>query len=88
MKFEFKMNNIRQEKGDLPFSRAEACKYIKLDERPVLYTHGIPYRGPSVYKKPISKEEAIKIINSATLMNIRSANDYINLNTYSELDMW
>ena len=88
MKFEFKMNNIRQEKGDLPFSRAEACKYIKLDERPVLYTHGISYRNPAIYKKPISKEEALKILKRANILDISTHDGYIYLHTYDESDMW
>lgn len=88
MKFEFKMSSIGSCKGDLPFNRDEACKYITLDERPVLYTHGISYRNPAIYKKPISKEEALKILKSANLLDISTHDGYIYLHAYYESDMW
>ena len=69
-------------------SSEDAKKHILETDKPLKYTHGIGYRRPATYKKPIDKEEAIRIIDKGDFLDITEYNDYIHLNTYSENDMW
>ena len=43
-------------------NREDAKKHILETDKPLKYTHGLGYRGPSTHNKPIAKEEAIRII--------------------------
>ena len=69
-------------------NREDAKKHILETDKPLKYTHGLGYRGPSIHNKPIDKEEAIRIIDKGDFLDITEYDDYIHLNTYSENDMW
>ena len=69
-------------------SRADAKDYILKTDKPLKYTHGLGYRGPTTHNKPIDKEEAIRIIDNGGFLDITEYDDYIHLNTYSDNDMW
>ena len=68
--------------------REDAKKHILETDKPLKYTHGLGYRGPSIHNKPITKEEAISIIDKGDFLDITEYDDYIHLNTYSDNDMW
>ena len=63
-------------------------KFIEKTEKEIKYTHGLEYRKPTVHNKPISKEEALRIVEDYVLLDAREMEDYLHLNTYSENDMW
>ena len=69
-------------------NREDAKKHILETDKLLKYTHGLGYRGPSTHNKPISKEEAIRIIDKGDFLDITEYEDYIHLNTYSDNDMW
>lgn len=69
-------------------NREDAKKYILETDKPLKYTHGLGYRGPSTRNKPIDKKEAIRIIDTGDFLDITEYDDYIHLNTYSDNDMW
>lgn len=56
--------------------------------KPCIYTSGLSYRNPATYRQPVTKEEAIKIIENEPLLHITEEENAIHLNAYSENDMW
>jgi hypothetical protein len=69
-------------------SRVDAKDYILKTDKPLKYTHGLGFRGPTTHNKPIDKEEAIRIIDKGDFLDITEYDNYIHLNTYSDNDMW
>lgn len=68
--------------------RIKAKEVINNTEKELKYTYGLGYRNPTTNHKPISKEEAIKIIERESLLDITEHEAYIHLNAYSSNDMW
>lgn len=68
--------------------RQKAKEYIDASSKPCQYTYGLGYRNPTTNHKPISKIEAMEIINKESLLDITEYADYIHLNAYSDNDMW
>ena len=66
----------------------KAKEVIMNTDKPLKYTHGLKFRGPATYNKPIDKEEAIRIIDKGDFLDITEYDDYIHLNTYSDNDLW
>jgi hypothetical protein len=67
----------------------EKAKEVILNtDKELRYTHGLSFRKPSTYKKPITKEEAIRIIDKGDFLDIDEYEDYIHLNTFSDNDLW
>lgn len=73
---------------DGTLNRAKAKEVITATDKPLKYTYGLGYRNPTTNRKPISKDEAIKIIDTKSLLDIREYEDYIHLNAYSDNDMF
>ena len=73
---------------DGSLDRAEAKKVIANTDKPCKYTYGLGYRNPATNRKPISKDEAFRIIDKEILLDINEYEDYIHLNAYSENDMF
>ena len=63
-------------------------KFIEETEKEIKYTHGLEYRKPTIHNKPISKEEALRIVENYILLDAVEIEDYLHLNTYSENGMW
>jgi hypothetical protein len=68
--------------------REKAKQIILASEKPCKYTYGLGYRGPTTNNKPISKEEAMKIIDTQSLLDITERENDFHLNAYSDNDMW
>ena len=66
----------------------KAKEVIATTEKPLKYTYGLGYRNPTTNHKPITKEEAFKIIDTEGWLDIDEYEDYIHLNAFSENDMW
>ena len=73
---------------DGTLNREIAKNTILTTSKPVKYTYGFGYRNPTTHNKPITKDEAVKIIETESLLDITEHEDYIHLNGYSENDMW
>lgn len=68
--------------------REKAKKIIAETAKPLKYTYGLSYRNPTTHNKPITKDEAIRIIENQSLLDIEDKGEYIHLNAYSSNDMW
>ena len=73
---------------DGTMNKDKLIKFIGETEKEIKYTHGLGYRGPTIHNKPISKEEALRIVENNELLDAREMEDYLHLNTYSGNDMW
>ena len=69
-------------------NRAELIEKINETDKEIKYTYGLSYRHPTTYKKPVSKEEAVRIVNKESLLDATEYDDYIHLNAFSGNDMW
>lgn len=72
---------------DGTLDRDKAKEIITNTTKTIKYTYGLGYRNPTTHRKPISKEEAIHIINTESLLDVTEFEDYIHLNAYSDNDM-
>ena len=68
--------------------REKAKEFIKETKKPCQYTYGLGYRNPTTNHKPISKDEALHIVATESLLDITEHEDHIHLNAYSSNDMW
>ena len=69
-------------------NRAELIDFISNTEKPIKYTFGFLYKDPATKYKPISKQEAIDIVNVADLLDADERQDFLHLNAYSINDMY
>ena len=67
---------------------AIAKEVITNTDKELKYTYGLSFRNPSTHKKPISKEEALRIIDTKGMLDIDEYEDWIHLNAFSDNDMW
>ena len=70
------------------YNKDRALALLHLSEKPIKYTHGLGYRGPSTHNQPITKDKALKIIKKESLIDITENEEDIHINTYSENDIW
>lgn len=68
--------------------RDKVKEEISNTQKIIKYTYGLCYRNPTTNHKPISKAEAIRIVETASLLDVTEHEDYIHLNEYSANDMW
>lgn len=68
--------------------RAKAKEAIQNSKKPCKYTYGLGYRNPTTNRAPISKDEALRIVDTEGFLDITEHDDYIHLNAYSSNDMW
>jgi len=73
---------------DGTLKREELKKIIEETNKPIKYTYGLAYRGPTIYKVLIDKEKAKSIVDNESLLDAREFEDYIHLNAYSDNDMY
>lgn len=66
----------------------KAKEFISETNKPIKYTYGLGYRNPTINHVPITKERAMEIIDTESLLDIDEHEDYIHLNAYSANDMW
>lgn len=65
-----------------------AKEVITNTDKELKYTYGLSFRNPTTHKKPISKEEALRIIDTKGMLDIDEYEDWIHLNAFSDNDMW
>lgn len=70
------------------YNKDRALALIHLSEKPIKYTHGLGYRRPTTHNKPITKDEALEIIEKESLIDIRESEAGIHINTYSGNDLF
>ena len=68
--------------------REKLKDFILETDKPILYTHGFKWKGPTTYKIPVTKEKALDIVNNKNLLDADEYEDYLDLNSYSDNDMW
>ena len=75
---------------DGTLDREKAKEYVLASDKPVKHTCGFVSSNvvPTTYKKPITKEEAIKMIEDEGFLDIAEREDYIHFNTYTANDMY
>ena len=61
---------------------------VETTDKEIVYTHGLIFRHPTTYRKPISKTEAFRIIDNESLLDATEEANCIHLNSYGESDMW
>ena len=69
-------------------NRAKAKEIVITTEKKLKHTSGLRYRNPTICDVPITREKALKLIESESFLDITEYDDYIHFNTYSENDMW
>lgn len=75
--------------GKNPVAFEYIREVVQRSNRPIKYTYGLSYRNPTTHNKPISKEEAMRIIDKRGMLTIDTYNyDYIYINEVSGNDMW
>lgn len=68
-------------------NRPEAADVVRASNRTLYHRYGFAYRGAE--KRPISKENALKIIeDTGNYLDVTETDNEILLNTYSSNDMW
>lgn len=68
-------------------NRLEAADVVRASNKTLYHRYGFAYRGAE--KRPISKENALKIIeDTGNYLDIKEDETEIVLNTFSEMDMW
>ena len=61
---------------------------IESTEKPIVYTYGFAFRHPTTHRKPITKEEAVKIVNEEYLLDAEEEENCLHINAFSSNDMW
>ena len=56
--------------------------------KPIKYTYGFKYRGPTTYEVPITTEQALEIGKKNSIFEVIDKGDWIDFNAYSANDMW
>lgn len=68
-------------------NRPEAADVVRASNKTLYHRYGFAYRGAE--KRPISKENALKIIeDTGNYLDVAETDNEILLNTYSSNDMW
>lgn len=68
-------------------NRPEAADVVRASSKTLSHRYGFAYRGAE--KRPISKENALKIIeDTGNYLDVTETDNEILLNTYSSNDMW
>lgn len=68
--------------------RKKLKKFIEETEKPIRYTYGFKYRGPTTMNVPKTKEQALKIVENESYLDAEELEDCLDLNAYSSNDMW
>lgn len=73
---------------DGSLDRNKAKEFVADTNKPLRYTYGLSFRNPTTHNKPITKDEAMKIIDGQGFLDITEKEEYIHLNAYSDNDMY
>lgn len=73
---------------DGTLDRKRAKEVILGSNKPCEYTFGYTWKNPTTHNKPISKKDAVKIIDDGGFLDITEEENRFHLNAFSENDMW
>ena len=62
--------------------------FIETTEKPIVYTVGYAFRHPTTYREPVSKKEALKIVDRESLLDANEEETCLHLNSFTSSDMW
>ena len=68
-------------------TRDDCRKLVEETEKQILWTHGLSFRNPTINKRPIDKQKAMKLLDDS-FMDFDEYENHIHINTYSANDMW
>ena len=69
-------------------NKQELKDFINKTSKPIRYTYGFKYKSPTTMNEPVSKEKALEIVDSQALLDAKELDGCLDLNAYSENDMW
>ena len=73
---------------DGTLNEAKAKEFVLASDKPCIYTYGLGFRSPTTHRKPITKEQALEIIDKEGFLDITEETNVIHLNAFSDNDMW
>ena len=73
---------------DGSLNRAVLKRKVQETEKPILFTYGYEYRHPTIHRKPISVDEAMRIIEKEFYLDAEETRECIHLNAFSDNDMF
>ncbi len=78
---------------DGTLNREVVRRRIARTDKKLVYTFGLEnglrvHEDPESYRKSISKEEALKIVNEEAVLNVTEEDDCIHLNVFSAGEEW
>lgn len=68
-------------------TKEEAIELLKTTNKVIKYTFGYKYRHPTTYEVPVSSEEALGYFER-NWTDVKEYEDWIDVNSYSDNDMW
>ena len=68
-------------------NKEDAIDLIKNTDKDFVYTYGLSYKGPSTYRVPITRDEALNYAKSG-IVDITEENNVIHINRYSGNDLF
>lgn len=63
-------------------------EFIRETNKPIRYTYGFKWKNPTTLNVRKTKEQAIKIVDSASMLDATELVDVLDLNAFGGNDMW
>jgi hypothetical protein len=63
-------------------------EFIEKTDKTIRYTYGFKFKSPTTRDVPVSKEQALQIVNAQSMLDAKELDDCLDLNAYSGNDMW
>lgn len=67
--------------------KKDLIDYLTANQKKILYTFGLSYRNPTIYKEEITLEQAIDNINKY-YCDVTELDEYIYINCFSANDLY
>lgn len=71
-----------------PVTKDEMVAFMKRTKKPFVYTCGLAYRHPTIYRVPIGRKTAIENLLGSRLVDVTEEADCVHVNTFTGNDMW
>ena len=62
--------------------------FIRTTDKPIVYTYGVTFRHPTTYRKPLSVDEALAVVDKEFYLDATEEENCLHLNAFSDNDMW
>lgn len=79
---------LRMSFHDGTLNKEELIKFVNSTEKEVRYTYGLGFRNPTTNRELVTKDRALEIIESQSLLDATEEKDYLHLNAFSVNDMF